>query len=186
MGIEQRAQPSSKLNIEADGQTVIDFGKLERQQEEIKRLNLKYPDSKVNFSSIVPDGNGNFILEGTQKMTSGELEEYISKIAPGNDEALEKERIETAHKYHIFNPEELEKREDGKWYFHGIEVEKDAETMSGNDADDLYGKYKNVDNDESYVSNVEINPIPKKQEISKSKSKYKSRNKPLRTFDPYK
>ena len=57
---------------------------------------------------------------------------------PKLDETFEKERKEIADKNGILNYEELTKKEDGKWYIHGMEVDAYNEAMSGRDSDDLY------------------------------------------------
>jgi hypothetical protein len=77
-------------------------------------------------------------------------------------ESYEKEKKEIARFHGILDTTNLIKKDDGKWYMHGLEVSEYIETMSGNENSELYKMPSLEEKNKPVIKNTESSrKIPK-------------------------
>ena len=120
----------------------------------------------------------NFEEESKDKKAENIKENFHGEI----EEEYLKEQREIAIKYKILNPNELLKKEDGKWYFHGLQVDEYDELMSIKDNNPYQiGSSEKVKNETEDIKETSI-PTPKPK--THKKSKYRLRPPISGPIDP--
>jgi hypothetical protein len=108
---------------------------IKREEIKINDEEPKVPDESESFEKLY---NAFETENDEDKTIKDEPKKEIKKKTYDEADSHEREQMSIANDYGLLDYTKLEKREDGKWYFNGIEINEYMKLNLGRDVDDLY------------------------------------------------